>query len=164
MAQNPKETRSLYGDQQTYEPSHTSDDQHTDKPPQPSDAQHAYGPTQAATAPTSPFDKISLGISGTTAGWLSYLFGWASGLFFIALEKQSRFVRFHAMQSILFFGGVSILQWILSAFPYFDATGSIIGVASLVIWVILMVSAGKGRYYKLPVIGNYAEKLADLRR
>src|SRR5215472_15274355 len=51
-----------------------------------------------------PYEITSLGIRARTAGLLCYLFGWVTGLIFFLLEKENHFVRFHAMQSILFFG------------------------------------------------------------
>jgi uncharacterized membrane protein len=51
------------------------------------------------------------------AGW-SYVFGWISGLIFFFLEKQNRFVRFHAMQSIIFFGGLTVLITFLEFFLF----------------------------------------------
>ena len=45
---------------------------------------------------------------------LSYVGGWVTGLIFFLLEKQNRQVRFHAMQSILFFGGLTVLNIVIS--------------------------------------------------
>ncbi len=102
-----------------------------------------------------------MGMKARTAGWLSYLFGWVTGLIFFLLERENRFVRFHAAQSILFFGGLSIVQWLLSYLPFFSAIGGALGVVMFIGWIILMVNAGKGRYYKLPILGDLAERLAN---
>ncbi len=119
-----------------------------------------------------PYELTSLGIRARTAGWLCYLLVWISGLIFFLLERGNRFVRFHATQSILFFGAMSILEAIvrslevLFSYSYIPIFG--LGVISgalllvtLVCWIGLMVSAAKGRYYKLPVIGDFAEKIAN---
>lgn len=119
-----------------------------------------------------PYELTSLGMRARTAGWLSYLLGWVTGLIFFLLEKDNRYVRFHAMQSILFFGGLSILEAIIrffemlfhySMFPIFGfgAISSVVGLVSFICWMLLMVRASKGMYYKLPVIGDYADKLID---
>lgn len=119
-----------------------------------------------------PYELTSLGIRARTAGWLCYLFGWVTGLIFFLMERGNRFVRFHAMQSILFFGAMSILGVIVRSFevlfsfvyiPIFGV-GAVSGtllLVTLVCWVALMVTASKGRYYKLPVIGDFAEKIAN---
>ncbi len=114
-----------------------------------------------------PHELTSLGMRARTAGWLSYLLFWVTGLIFFLLEKENRFVRFHAMQSILFFGGLSILEAIRRSFEtlfnysMFPVISSVVGLVSFICWIVLMVRASRGIYYKLPVIGNYADKLID---
>ncbi len=119
-----------------------------------------------------PYELTSLGIRARTAGWLCYFFGWITGLIFFLLERGNRFVRFHAMQSILFFGAMSILEGIVRSFEVLFSFGYIpifgVGAVSgalvlvmLVCWIVLMVVASRGKYYKLPVIGNLAEKIAN---
>lgn len=117
-----------------------------------------------------PFELTSLGMRARTAAWLCYLFNWVTGIIFFLLERENRFVRFHAMQSILFFGTISILESISRYFEmlfiygfgvaYFNVGGltGAIGLISFVCWIVLMVQAGKGRYYKLPFFGNLAER------
>ncbi len=132
--------------------------------------QQPYGAPPCYDA--GPYELTSLGIRARTAGWLSYLFFWVTGLIFFLLEKENRFVRFHAMQSILFFGGLSILEAIIkffeTAFSFslvpifgFGVISSVVGLIWLICWIVLMVRASKGQYYKLPVIGDYADKLID---
>jgi uncharacterized membrane protein len=138
--------------------------------------QQQYWQQQPYSAPpccdVGPHELTSLGMRARTAGWLSYLLFWVTGLIFFLLEKENRFVRFHAMQSILFFGGLSILEGIIRFFEMlfsyslipiigFGAISSVVGLFSFVCWIILMVRASQGVYYKLPVIGNYAEKIAN---
>jgi uncharacterized membrane protein len=141
-----------------------------------SQQQHQYWQSPLYGAPlccdVGPYELTSLGMRARTAGWLSYLFGWVTGLIFFLLEKENRFVRFHAMQSILFFGGLSILEAIIrffeTLFNYslvpifgFGAISSVVGLVWFICWIVLMVRASKGMYYKLPVIGDYADKLID---
>ena len=109
-----------------------------------------------------PFEMISMGMRARTAGLLCYLFGWVGGLVFFMLERQNRFVRFHAIQSILFFGSMSILGWVCSYFPYvLFGIGGVVGLISFIGWIVLMVAAHRGRYYRLPLFGYYAEKLMN---
>lgn len=121
--------------------------------------QQAY--SRWAPGDVSPFERTSMGMKARTAGLLCYLFGWVGGLVFFLLERDNRFVRFHAVQSILFFGTTSILGWICSFFPYglFGLSG-IVGLVGFIGWIVLMVAAHRGRYYKLPLFGDYAEQLA----
>jgi hypothetical protein len=75
----------------------------------PGQQQYGYQPPYGAPqmGDVGPLDRTSLGMRARSAGLLCYLFGWVTGLIFFLLERESRFVRFHAMQSILFFGTLS---------------------------------------------------------
>ena len=109
-----------------------------------------------------PFEATSLGMRARTAGLLCYLFGWVSGLVLFLLERRSRFVRFHAMQSILFFGILSILGGICGYLPFMGgAIGGAIGLVMFIGWIVMMVKAHRGEYYKLPLFGDLAESLID---
>jgi uncharacterized membrane protein len=107
----------------------------------------------------------STGLEPNVAGLLCYILGWITGLIFFLIEKENEFVRFHAKQSIVVFGAfsaVSILFFILGWIPYigvlFFVLNVLIGILSLVIWVMLMVKAYQGERYKLPWAGDFAEK------
>jgi uncharacterized membrane protein len=102
-----------------------------------------------------------LGLQQTTAGALSYAFWWISGLIVFFTEKKNRLVRFHAMQSILLFGSVSIVNVILGQLGPLSFLAGLIWLAALIGWIILLVNAFQGRYFKLPVVGEYAEKFSN---
>jgi uncharacterized membrane protein len=128
-----------------------------------------------------PPGKSSLGLDENIASLLAYLFGWVSGLIFFLLEKDSKLVRFHAMQSILFNVVILVLTvvlWIvtfvlvltLAMLP--DVMGSLIGlltsllwlvfsIALLAAWILCVVRAYQGQFFKLPIIGNMAEKIVN---
>jgi uncharacterized membrane protein len=144
----------------------SDDQQQPSLPPYPGQQQQQYWyqPWSGTGAPgdVSPFERTSMGMKARTAGVLCYLFAWVGGLVFLLLERDNRFVRFHAAQSILFFGTTSILGWIFSFFPFgLFGLGGIVGLVGFIGWIVLMVAAHRGRYYKLPVFGEYAEQLAS---
>lgn len=112
--------------------------------------------------------NTSLGLTQNVAAGLSYVFGWVSGLIIFLTEKQNRFVRFNAMQSILFFGGLSILDILLGIVGNLPVLGYItvfaiplVSIVGFVGWIVLMVNGFQGKYFKLPIVGDYAEKYAD---
>jgi uncharacterized membrane protein len=125
--------------------------------------QQQYGYQQHYSSPytgdAGPYETTSLGIRARTAGLLCYLFGWVSGLIFLLLERENRFVRFHAMQSLLFFGILSVVAWVFSYLPFFAAIGSALGLVMFIGWIVMMVKAHRGQYYKLPLFGDLAERL-----
>jgi uncharacterized membrane protein len=104
-------------------------------------------------------DGSSTGLDENVAGLLCYVLGWVSGVVFFLIEEKSNFVRFHAIQSIVVFGVLTISGIILGWIPFVGLAFSIIiGIVSFVLWVILMVMAIQGRKYKLPWAGDFAEK------
>jgi uncharacterized membrane protein len=98
------------------------------------------------------------------SGWLSYLGGWVTGLLFLLLGRGNGFVRFHAMQSLIFFGAMSMVTTVFNHIPFLGSLGSGLGFVTFICWIVLMVKAARGRYYKLPLIGDYAEKWANTLR
>jgi uncharacterized membrane protein len=103
--------------------------------------------------------KTSSGMDQNVAGLLCYVAGWITGLIFFLIEKENRFVRFHAMQSIITFGGLTVLSIALGMIPFVNLVMlPILGILQLILWIVLMVKAYQGQLFKLPVIGDMAEK------
>ena len=137
-------------------------------------------PVQTTNQSPVATSKSSTGLEENVAGLLSYVLGWISGLVFMLMEKESRFVRFHAVQALilgiigLVFSFGSWIVWIViaiisSMLP--DVLGMLVmGVTGLVMlaivlaifvgWIMGMVKAYQHQYFKLPLIGNFAEKFS----
>jgi len=112
--------------------------------------------------PVKPEAESSTGMSANVAGLLCYVVGWVTGIVFVVWEKKSTFVRFHAWQSIMTFGVLTVVSLVLSPIPFAGAVlVYIIGVLMFVLWIILMVTAGTGKMWKVPWAGNWAEKQAN---
>jgi len=137
-----------------------------------------------STEGATPHDKASAeetatqsGLDENVAGALAYILGLLSGLFFLVTEKENEFVRFHALQSIIFSVAAFVLYWILNTlmfslvfspgmwtagggllFSLFSLVTSLLSLALLGVWLFLMYKAYSGDMYKLPVIGNLAEQ------
>jgi len=138
-------------------------------------------PVQASPASPAIATKSSTGLDENVASLLAYVFNWVSGLIFFVIEKNSRLVRFHAMQSILLFGTVLVVGTVLWVvllvlsiiLGYISSVlGSIFGllmglfalIYTVVVvgaWILCMVKAYQSQYFKLPVIGNFAEKFSQ---
>ena len=104
-------------------------------------------------------EKSSTGLDENVAGLLCYVLGWVSGLVFILIEQKSRFVRFHAMQSIVVFGVINVASIVLGWIPVVGyVLAWLLGVLAFVLWIILMVRAYQGAEYKLPWSGDVAER------
>ena len=124
--------------------------------------------------------KTSMGLEPNVAGLLCYVAGWLSGLIFYLVEKENKFVKFHAMQSIITFGAITVLQilipvlrqilWLLLyrvAGLYVIAgifsqllgiISTIVSIGMVILWILLMIKAYQNETFKLPIAGKIAEK------
>ena len=90
---------------------------------------------------------------------LAYLGGALTGIVVLLVEKKDQFVRFHAMQSTVTFLLVLVANLVLSSFPVVSRLASRpLLVALTGLWIVLMVKAFMGERYKLPYIGDFAER------
>ena len=106
--------------------------------------------------------KSSTGMNENLAALLSYVLGFITGIRFFVIEKESKFVKFHAMQSILVSAALMVLSFVLGFIPFIGWIALILlGPVSFVLWILLMVKAYKYVWFKLPVVGDIAEKQAD---
>jgi len=105
--------------------------------------------------------KTSTGLEENVAGLLCYVLGWVSGVIFLILEPKNKFVRFHAIQSVIVFGAINIAAIILRWIPLIGPIlFGLIWALGFILWVVLMVKAYQGTKYKLPVSGDQAQKWA----
>ena len=99
------------------------------------------------------------GFEPHVAAAVAYAAGLISGLILLVIEKDDRFVRFHAMQSTLTFSGVLVAHLVLTGLPLVGRLlywPFIVGVTML--WLFLMTQAFMGKVYKLPYVGDLAEQ------
>ena len=103
-------------------------------------------------------ERTSTGFDANVAAALSYLVGFVTGIIFLVLEKENRFVRFHALQSTLLFAGIVALDILLQIVPILGALVVVFLVipASAVLWLLLMFKAYQGEEYRLPLVGQFA--------
>jgi uncharacterized membrane protein len=137
-------------------------------------AQVADGTTTcAACASRAPAAAPAVATTGAmadnVAGMLAYV-TIIPAIIFLVMEpyNKNRFVRFHSFQCLFFCVALIVLQIGLSilAFVPFMAIITIplhllIGLGSLILWIILLMKANQGQMYKLPIIGDIAEKQAN---
>jgi len=104
-------------------------------------------------------NKTALGIDENIEGLLCYILGFITGILFLVLEKENRFVRFHAMQSIATFLPLFVISMVLGFIPIIGwVISPLIGLVGLILWLLLMYKAFKGEKYKLPIAGDFAEQ------
>ncbi len=95
------------------------------------------------------------GLPKNTAAALSYVLGWITGLIFLFIEKDP-FVRFHAAQSIIIFGILTILGFV----PIIGwVIAPLLGIVGFVLWLVLIYKAYQGEEFKIPWVSDLAKKL-----
>jgi len=104
-------------------------------------------------------EKSSTGLAENVAGLLCYVLFWVSGLVFVLLEQESKFVRFHAIQSIYVFGTITVAAIVLGWIPFIGGVLAwIIWVIGVVLWIVLMIKAYQGKEFKVRWAGDFAER------
>jgi len=103
-------------------------------------------------------EKTSTGFDANVAAALTYLVGFVTGIIFLLVEKDNKFVRFHAMQSTLVFAGIVAIDILLQIVPILGALVVVFIVipVSAVLWLLLMYKAYQGEEFKLPLVGQMA--------
>lgn len=136
-------------------------------------------PTLVEAAPPTRASVMSVYVGPHMIAALSYLVWWLSGLTVYYNERRNRFVRFHAVQSILLTGTLTIfdvLAYVASNLlfeiglqtrqPIFGTLGQGLGLLAffltLMFWLAPMIAAWSGAYLRIPVIGDYAERFAAI--
>jgi uncharacterized membrane protein len=131
------------------------------------------GAIAPAAAPSSTGGTVAeTGLAENVAGLLCYLLGWVTGLIFFLIDKRPS-VRFHAAQSMVVFGGLQVIYFILGriffagfyygGFGFFSMAGLLFGVLELlgfVLWILLMVKAYQGVRFRVPVAAEIAQSFA----
>lgn len=114
----------------------------------------------------------STGIDPRLAGMLCYAAWWLTGLLFLFLERDHRGVRFHAAQSLVLFGGLSLLMACIGAasamslfmapslFRTLLSLNSIVWLAAVLVWAVLMVQAVRGETVRVPLVADLADRLS----
>ena len=132
---------------------------------------------------TPPYQPATPGLSENAAATLSYVLGWLTGIIFYLFDSRP-YVRFHAAQSIVTFGGLHIIRAVLAmmfglgwAFGGLGMMGgyglhhvagfgiglillSLVGLVSFVLWIVCMIKAYRGERFMVPIAGDVAANLA----
>ena len=142
---------------------------------QPQVGAQAPPPAYQAGAPVA-----GAGMSENVAAALSYVLGWITGVIFILIDRRP-YVRFHAAQSIVTFGGLHVIRivlgvffgvgWMFGGYRHFGygaysgfglgiALLMLLGLISVVLWIVCIVKAAQGERFMVPIAGPIAQNLA----
>ena len=118
-----------------------------------------------AAAPPAPAASPTEGLQENVAGLLCYLLGWVTGIIFLLIDKRP-WVKFQAAQSIVVFGGLTVLRIALAfmggLFAGFFGWGlsSILALVGLILWIMLMVKAYQHETFRVPIAADIADSIA----
>ena len=119
------------------------------------------------TTPAAP----TTGLAPHVAGALAYILGPITGVLFLVIEKENRFVRFHAAQSIAvgvatiaLYIALSLLGTVLAFIPVLGWIVAllltlVIGFGTFVLWLLLMWRAFQGKEWEVPIAGGFARRI-----
>jgi len=128
----------------------------------------AQGAAPATAGASSATVSGTAGMAENIAGLLCYVLGWLTGIIFLLIDKRP-FVKFHAAQSIVVFGGLTVLRIGLGIMTGFGgvfgwgvwaAVTMLIGLVTLILWILLMVKAYQHEMFKVPIAAGIAEGIA----
>ena len=102
----------------------------------------------------------STGLQENIASLLCYVLGWVSGIVFLILEPNNKTIKFHAIQSIIVFGAITIAHVILDWIPFVGwfVFTPILWLIWLISLIVLIVKAYQGGTWHYPIAGNMADK------
>ena len=98
------------------------------------------------------------GLEKNTAAALSYVLGPITGVVFFVLEKD-KFVRFHAVQSIVVFLSLFVLQTVMTFTIILLPMVPLVTLAGFILWLLLIYKAWQGEEWEVPVLGGYVRKI-----
>jgi uncharacterized membrane protein len=141
------------------------------------------GQPQGVLPPTPSYQPATGGLSENAAATLSYVLGWLTGIIFYLIDSRP-YVRFHAAQSIVTFGGLHIVRsvigmmfglgwaygglspWHHYGYGHFAGFGLgvslliVMGLVTFVLWIVCMIKAYQGERFMVPIAGDIAANLA----
>jgi uncharacterized membrane protein len=125
----------------------------------PNYGQPPYNQQQYNVPQSSSF--TTLGIDPRIEAVLCYVLGWVTGLIFFFLEKQDRQVRFHAMQSILFFGSLNVLMVIVGVIPFINLLSPLLVLVWIAAVIAFAIMAYTNNPYRIPYLSDYADRYTN---
>lgn len=109
--------------------------------------------------------KTSTGLDENIANFVSYLLGWVSGLIMLLVEKNSANVRFHAAQSVVIFGSLTLISLLVPVIPGIGGLlQALVGVLIFGLWIVLMVTAVMDNAPRLPIAEDGARRVEEFVR
>ena len=117
-------------------------------------------------------EATSTGVDARLSAMLCYAGWWVTGLVFLFAERKNAAVRFHAAQSVIVFGALSLLLFFCGAasavafivatpsFQIIQAIANALWFGAVVLWLFLLLKTWRGETWRVPMAGDFAAKLS----
>ena len=117
-------------------------------------------------------ESTSTGVDARLASVLCYAGWWVTGLVFLFAERRDMSVRFHAAQSLIVFGALSVALFLcggasavaffvaVPTFQLLQAIGNALWLGAVLLWLFLLVKTWRGETWRVPIAGDLASRLA----
>ena len=121
--------------------------------------------------PAQPPAAAGTGMDKRTAALLSYLVTWITGIIFLFVGKNDPDVKYHAAQSIIFFGGITVIEILVnivtsvsSSLDFLGWLNFILNIVVFVGWIYCLYKAwnGNGARFEIPVVGALVTPNAEM--
>lgn len=150
--------------------------------PQPASPGAAASGAGAKTGvPKTPPAEFLGGVSNKNASLLCYIpwLGWIAAIIVLASARykrdtaDAREVRFNAFQGLYLFVAWLIVDWVVSPALRFGLIGmgdafrpleGLLRVAVLAAWIVMLVKVSHSEHYRLPIVGEMAERSVEEQR
>lgn len=105
----------------------------------------------------------AVGSNKKTYTILAYALGWIGGLIFLFVGKEDPDVKWNAANSLVLFGGLSIIILILSLIPFIQILAGIVWLVGFVYWIIFLVQSiqGNGERLPTPLLSGFMNQYVD---
>jgi uncharacterized membrane protein len=126
-------------------------------------------PSQPAPGQPAPMGAApsSVGTNKKLYSTLAYILGWLTGIIFLFVGKDDPDVKWNAANSVVVFGGLTVIQIIIGVIPGVKLIAPLVGLISFIYWIIFLVKnlQGQGEKQHAPllsgVIDQYVDQLAN---
>jgi len=117
-------------------------------------------------------NDTSTGVDARLSSVLCYAGWWVTGLVFLFAERRHREVRFHAAQSLIVFGTITVVLLLCGgasavallvaapAFQMIQAIGNVLWLGAVLLWLFLLLKTWQGETWRVPLAGDLARKIA----
>jgi uncharacterized membrane protein len=94
---------------------------------------------------------------------LAYILGWITGIIFLFVGKDDPDVKWNAANSVVVFGGLSIIIFVVGLIPVVGILVVPLGIVGFIYWVIFLIQGvqGTGQRISAPVVGSYINQYVD---